>query len=290
MINPTIRTEQNKLVGLRSRKHIAPFALIRPTSVGEACAAMHELGRAAYMAGGLDLIDRMKNGEAFDRVIFLEGIPPLHGVRRTDGEIVIGALATHADIARSSELMSTVPGLPSLWREIASPRIRHTGTIGGNLMSGLPHYDAAPALLALRAKATFTDAGGSHTIAIDALGDHHGALLERIALSVAPTMHLLADRSLHPMLSIYLGASSAEGEMLTARIAVGCAYPRPLALDLPVAGRQVATIADVAPDLANMVAQALPTPIEDGLASAQYRRRMIAVLVRRILLRFGAMA
>jgi carbon-monoxide dehydrogenase medium subunit len=290
MINPTGRPEHNKLVGLRSRKHISPFALIRPTSVGEACGAMQEGGRAAYMAGGVDLIDRMKNGDAIDRVIFLDGIPALHGIRSANGQIVIGALTTHAAIARSEELMDAVPGLALLWREIANPRIRHAGTIGGNLMSGLPHYDAAPALLALAARATVTNAGGSRTIGIEDLGTDHGALLESVALSAAPATHLLADRSLHPMVSIYLGASSAGEELLTARISVGCGYPRPLAVDLPAAGQRLEAIAGAAADFASMVIGQLPAPIEDGLASADYRRRMIAVLVRRVLVRFGALA
>lgn len=280
------------LVGLRSRKHIVPFDLMRPTTVEEACAAMREGPRAAFMAGGIDLIDRMKSGEAFDRVVFLDRLAALHGIRRANGKIVIGALTTHADIAHSEVLADAVPDLPALWCGIANPRVRHAGTIGGNLMSGLPHYDAAPALLALAAEATLSGgAGGPRAVAIDALPDHRGALLESIAFDEAPALHLIADRSLHPTLSIYLGArSSAQGEVHAARIAVGCAYARPVAVDLPVAGKPLQTCATDAADLARAVAGELPAPIEDGLASQQYRRRMIEVLVRRLLVRLGARA
>jgi carbon-monoxide dehydrogenase medium subunit len=282
---------QTRLVGLRSRKHILPFSLIRPTTVAEACAAMQAGGRTAFMAGGLDLIDRMKSGEAFDRVIFLDAIAPLHGIRRLDGRIVIGALATHAEVGRSDALASVVPGLSALWHEIANPRVRHTGTLGGNLMSGLPHYDAGPALLALAAEATLsTSAGSRSTISIDALADHRGALLESVAFRVAPALHLLADRSLHPMLSVYLGASSADGQLLTARVTVGCAYTQAPAVDLPVAGKPLRTIADNAADLARAVVGEVPPPIGDGLASGSYRRRMMEVLIRRLLVRLGATA
>jgi CO/xanthine dehydrogenase FAD-binding subunit len=184
-----------------------------------------------------------------------------------------------------------VPGLSALWREIANPRVRYAGTIGGNLMSGLPHYDAAPALLALGAEATLsTGAGDPRIVGIDALTGHRGALLENVAFSVAPGIHLLADRSLHPMLSVYLGASSANGLLLAARIAIGCAYARARAVELPVAGKPLRAIADNAADLARIVIGELPVPIEDGLASGSYRRRMIEVLIRRLLVRLGASA
>ena len=57
------------LVGLRSRKHIPPFDLVRPASVEEACRALATPGRSVVMAGGLDLIDRLKGGEPVDRII-----------------------------------------------------------------------------------------------------------------------------------------------------------------------------------------------------------------------------
>ena len=141
MTNPAIPTYQTRLVGLHSRKHILPFSLLRPTTKAEACAAMQGGGRAAFMAGGLDLIDRMKGGEAFDRVIFLGAITPLHGIRRIDGRIIIGALATHADVQASDVLAHAVPDLTALWREIANPRVSYAGTLGGNLMSDMHHYD-----------------------------------------------------------------------------------------------------------------------------------------------------
>jgi carbon-monoxide dehydrogenase medium subunit len=290
MTNAAPLTDQTRLVGLRSRKHILPFSLVKPTTVAEACAAMQAGGRTAFMAGGLDLIDRMKSGEAFDRVIFLDAIAPLHGIRRVDGRIVIGALTTHADVGRSDALASAVPGLSALWREIANPRVRHTGTLGGNLMSGLPHYDAGPALLALAAEATLSTSAGSRTISVDALADHRSALLECVALRAAPALHLLADRSLHPALSVYLGASSADGVLITGRIAIGCAYARALALDLPVAGTPLRNIANNGADLARAAMGELPPPMDDGLASGSYRHRMMEVLIRRLLVRLGATA
>ncbi len=281
---------QSALFGLRSRKHIPSFALLRPASAEQAVAAALPEGRSAFMAGGLDLIDRMKTGIAYDRLIFLDGIASLKGIRRAEGKIVIGALATHAEIARSDVLVAAAPGLCALWRDIANPRIRATGTIGGNLMSGLPHYDAAPALLALGAEAMLRTASGVLTVGIDRLPDHRDALLECIGIHDDRPVHLLADRSLHPTLTIYLAASLQEREVRAARIVVGCAYARPLAIDLAVAGMPLPAIAAAAADIARAAVDALPAAmLSDGVASPAYRRRMFTVLVRRLLVRLGAL-
>jgi hypothetical protein len=74
------------LIGLRSRKHIQPFDL-RPQSPKDSGLGMAPHRRAAFMADGPDLIDRMKNGEAFDCAIALEGIAAVKGIRRTGGKI-----------------------------------------------------------------------------------------------------------------------------------------------------------------------------------------------------------
>jgi aerobic carbon-monoxide dehydrogenase medium subunit len=245
--------------------------------------------RSAFMAGGLDLIDRMKSGKTFERVISLDGIDALKGIRRESGRIVVGALATHEEIARSDLLGEAAPDLAALWRMIANPRVRHTGTLGGNLMSGQPHYDAAPALLALGAEAAVHTPAGVRMVGIDRLADHPRALLESISIAGTPPLRLLADRSLHPVLSIYLGACVDRGKLTTSRIAIGCACERPVAVDLPLGGEPVSALAARAGEVARAVAAALPAEmISDGLAGAAYRRRMCDVLIRRLLVRLAA--
>src|SRR5476649_2491832 len=145
------------LLGLRSRKHIPSFDLVRPANVEEACRALAMSGRSVVMAGGLDLIDRLKGGESADRIIHLAGVRELSGIRRDGDAISIGALTTHAQLAHSAMLADVLPDFPAIWRTIANPRVRFVGTLGGNLMSAAPHYDAWPALLALGADALVFD-------------------------------------------------------------------------------------------------------------------------------------
>ena len=258
------------LTGLRSRKHISSFELVRPANLDAARRALSAPGRNAVMAGGIDLIDRLKLGEEVDRVILLAGVRELAGIRRDGDAVSIGALTTHAEIISDPLLADLMPDWPAIWRGVANPRVRLVGTIGGNLVSAMPNYDAGPALLALNASRR---------------GD---ILLERILIPVVPRQRLLADRSLHPTVSLYLGASVEGGKIQSARIAVGCCYAQPAVAELPLAGVAVASLGADAGAIASKAATAFAEPISDGLASGSYRRRMIEVLTRRLLIKLGS--
>jgi carbon-monoxide dehydrogenase medium subunit len=274
------------LIGLRSRKHIVPFDLVRPDNIAACLARMAEGKRSVLMAGGLDLIDRMKSGEAYDTVVSLSGIPDLKGIHTEGDTIRVGALTTHAALSRDPIIEESLPDLARLWREIANPRVRHTGTVGGNLMSGLPHYDAMPALMALGATATIASpANGTQQVALDELPGSR-ALLVNIAIPAAGA-RLVADRSLHPSVAVYAGATIAAGTIMTLRVAIGGAFARARAVTLPAQNIPQASLGTQAAAFARMVTDALPEPLTDGFASGGYRRRMIGVLTRRSLVRLG---
>ncbi len=278
------------LVGLRSRTHISAFELVRPASVMEACHAVSAPGRVAIMAGGLDLIDRLKSGEQVDRIVHLAGVRELSGIRRDGDAVAIGALTTHDELAKSNVLAERLPDLAAIWRSIANPRVRYVGTIGGSLMSAMPHYDAWPALLALGAETIVFDRSGARsTVKLSALRERDNVLLGQVNVPGSPFQHrLFADRSLHPIVSVYLGASIDNGVVRSARIAVGCAYALAVSVELPVNGEPLAVLGAGAALLARRAAILLPEPVSDGLASGSYRHRMIEVLARRLLIKLGS--
>lgn len=277
------------LVGLRSRKHIASFELVRPSNIPEALAAGAEDG-SAYLAGGIDLIDRLKTGVAVRRVVALAGLDGLKEIRREPEALVLGALATHDAIANHPDVAAAVPDLPALWRQVANPRIRFVGTLGGNLASGYAPYDGWPMVLAIGGRVVIAGPDGApRVVDAKAPSDPDGALFLgiRVPTGTEPP-RLLADRSLHPTVSVYLGAETAGGALRSLRVAVGCAFPQARVAALPVAGLAVAELGPAAAELAEGAAAELGEPVSDGLASGAYRRRMIAVLTRRLLVRLGA--
>jgi carbon-monoxide dehydrogenase medium subunit len=246
------------LVALRSRRQIDPFTMHRPASVAEALALHAEPGRNVFLAGGIELIDWLKYGHKVDRVIRLDGIPALAGI--SPGRV--GAMATHAAIAAGDTPLSP------LWPTVASPRVRFTGTIGGNVMCGKADYDGLPALMAAGAMA---ETASGATVALE---DSTSEPLVTAFLLPEP-VKLFCDRTLRPALTLWAGLTAT-----TLRVGIGMAHARPVCVTVPLGLGNAA-------DIAAEVSARLPEPVTDGRATAGYRRRMVGVLTRRILIRAG---
>jgi carbon-monoxide dehydrogenase medium subunit len=135
----------------------------------------------------------------------------------------------------------------------------------------------------------FDRSGAPAAVELPALRGRTDILLGQVRIGAASSQRrLLADRSLHPIVSVYLGASIDNGTVRSARIVAGCAHAEAMMAELPIAGRLVATLGSDAGDLARAAAGSWPEPIGDGLASGSYRRRMIEVLARRLLIKLGS--
>jgi len=269
------------LIGQRSRSRLAPFRLHRPHSVEDAVERSAAHPGAVYMAGGLDLIARMKEGATPTDVIHLGSIPELSQILRTPTHLRIGAAARHHDIACHPEVRTWAPDLADVWKLLANPRVRYAGTVGGNLMASNASYDAAPILAALGATARFTDARGARTMAVaQAAGD--AALL--VSIDVPVGTRLLVDRSMRPVASVALGLDIQNGLIARARVGIGCAYVGAAAWQLPIveplAPVRLAMAADAT---AASFARSLPDPVSDWKAGTMHRRRIVAALLRRLL-------
>jgi xanthine dehydrogenase YagS FAD-binding subunit len=109
-----------------------PFALITVSTLPEAVRESARPG-TTVKAGGVDLVDRMKEGlDRPERVVSIAGVPGLDGI--TAGPPAsIGALATLARIAADEGVRRHYPALAEAADEAATPQIRHMATLGGNL-------------------------------------------------------------------------------------------------------------------------------------------------------------
>jgi aerobic carbon-monoxide dehydrogenase medium subunit len=149
---------------------IPRFALVRPSSLGEAFAAFDAAsGDAAWYAGGTELLQVMKMGLAhFGTLIDLKGLPELRGVSvGTDGALIIGGGTSHRELERSETIGRELPGLTLLEAHVANVRVRNQGTIGGNLSFAEPHSDPATFLLACDARIHLVGPNGARVLAMD---------------------------------------------------------------------------------------------------------------------------
>jgi xanthine dehydrogenase YagS FAD-binding subunit len=120
------------------------FEVLRPTTIEQAV----ELGgrhgvSAAYLAGGCDLVEQLKQQwSTYRYLINLKSVPSLRGMQLRSGSLRLGALTTLGEIERSPELHKRLPALAQAAARVATPQIRNMGTVGGNLLqdSRCPYY------------------------------------------------------------------------------------------------------------------------------------------------------
>lgn len=112
-----------------------PFEYITPATLDEALAILREDDGARVLAGGIDLLGAMKRGvSAPERLLNLKSIQALDGIRQEpDGSLTIGALTKLSAIAVHPVVAQQYPLLTQAVRQTATPQVRNTGTLGGNL-------------------------------------------------------------------------------------------------------------------------------------------------------------
>jgi carbon-monoxide dehydrogenase medium subunit len=146
----------------------ASFQYRKATSVEHALALLHEYGpEAAVVAGGHSLLPMMKLRLAHpEALIDINDVGELAGIRAEDGDLVIGALARHADLLRHAEAGRLFPILHDAERVIADPIVRNRGTVGGSLCQADPSEDLSAVFAALRATLVVHGLDGTRTVAV----------------------------------------------------------------------------------------------------------------------------
>jgi aerobic carbon-monoxide dehydrogenase medium subunit len=126
------------------------FEYHRAESVADAAKLLASRPEAKLLAGGHTLLPTMKLRLAAPKALVdLGRVAELKGVERKGNALFIGAMTTHAEVADSGVVKSSIPGLAALAEMIGDPHVRHRGTIGGSIANNDPSADYPAALLAL---------------------------------------------------------------------------------------------------------------------------------------------
>jgi len=277
-----------------------PFSLVEPESLSEAVDAVARLdGEARLVAGGTALVPMIRLGLVKpDRLVSLQRVPVLAEIRKDGPALELGAMVTHADIERSRAVRDSWPLLREAVRRVATPAIRTSGTIGGNLAYAEAASDPAPALMCHDAEVLVAGPRGSRTVPISRFfrGFYEAALEPGeivTAVRVPPpplgarggyikcTSRSAEDKPLVGVAALITLDSS--GRCTDIRIALGGAAPTPIraaAAERTVRGEALSdAVARAAAEAAAREAE----PLSDLMGSAEYRREMIRVWVRRLL-------
>jgi carbon-monoxide dehydrogenase medium subunit len=272
-----------------------------PATLTEAAALLARSGARA-LAGGTDIIVQVReNRRDADILVDLKKVPELNTLHFDAGEgLVLGAAVPCYRVAEHPDIRRHYPGLAEAAGLIGGVQIQSRASVGGNLCNASPAADAIPALIALNASAVIaTPALTRRTTPVESFCTAPG----RTVLGPGEVLvHLHLPPPAPRSGSAYLRfiprnemdiAVVGAGVALTlddrrttctsARVALAAVAPTPLFV--PEAGVALAgsPVSEADIERAAALAQAAARPISDMRGSADYRRHLVGVLVRRAL-------
>ncbi len=135
-----------------------------PREVSEIIALIRGLdGTIVFVAGGTDLIIKLKHEPPPDLMIDISQIADLAFVDMSDDDIRIGSATTFATLAEHPGLFDSLPALGQAALQVGSVQIRNRATIGGNIASAMPAGDMLPVLKCLDCRIDVLDRSGAIT-------------------------------------------------------------------------------------------------------------------------------
>ncbi|HEX5605781.1 MAG TPA: xanthine dehydrogenase family protein subunit M, partial [Candidatus Binatia bacterium] len=248
------------------------------------------------LAGGHSLIPAMKLRLQSPRVLIdLGTVAGLRGIRLDNNELVIGALTVHSDIAASDLVRKYLPGLAEAASLIGDLQVRNRGTIGGSVAHADPGADFPVILSALKAAFVVQSAADTRTISVDdffmdffTTAMSTNEILTEIHVPLPPADSGSGYAKFPHPASGYVVVSAgalitrqASGTCTASRIAIGGLASGPLraiATEMELQGKPLTPqlIASAAAKAADE-----SDPVDDPYASAEYKKHVATVYVRK---------
>lgn len=277
-------------------------ALYEATSVSNAVSLMLEHPAATLIAGGSDVLIKMREGRlAGAELISLYKLDELRGVSLDDdGALRILPLTSFSHITRDALIRRCVPVLGEAVDQAGGPQLRNIATIGGNVCNGVTSADSASTLLAYDAVFEITGTDGVRTLSMRDFYKGPGKvalepaeLLTAIVIPKASYENCFGHYIKYAMreamdiatigCSVNVVLSADKKSVERARIAYGVAGPVPMRAP---SGEAAASGRPVSPETIEAVGKAVlgdVNPRTSWRATADFRRQIIEELTRRAL-------
>jgi len=261
-----------------------PPEWLAPETLDEALELKAERGGEATVVAGGTFVGILVNQRLLAPAAFLSlrGVPGLDYIE-ANGELRLGAMTTHRSVELSPAVRAGWPALARAFGLVASPRVRNQGTVGG-VLADADHASDPPAMLvALGARVVARSVRGERELPVEELlvSYYQTSLAEdELLLEVVvpggehrATYRKFRSRSHEDRPCVGVAACRRVSEL---RVVVGAVAERP---------QWFPELCDPAGDPAEIgraYADAID-PISDVSGSSAYRRRVIAVEIRRAL-------
>jgi xanthine dehydrogenase small subunit len=290
------------LCSLRRDHALELPGFVAPRSVDELARTVQAQPEALLLAGGTDVgLWVTKHLRELPHIVYLGEVAELQSIEaRADGVLRIGAAVSLTDAWNA--IVARVPALAELAQRFASPPVRNSGTLVGNIANGSPIGDAMPALIALGATIELRRGDAMRTLPLEALYlDYMKKDLARGEFVVAVNVPMpnaatrVASYKLSKRIDQDISAvcaafaiEVADEHIVAARIAYGgmAAIPaRAKHAEAALVGRPFGEAAFAA--ATNALAEDFK-PLSDMRASAAYRLQGAQSLLRRFHLELAA--
>lgn len=273
--------------------------LVRLTSMDEALSEREQYAKDALpIAGGQSLLVMLRNKLIDPKVLLdLEPLAELRGMQRQGAGVSIGAMTTFYDLLSSTEVKTTMPILAQAASKVGSTAIRNLGTIGGNLCHNEPGADLPPALLALNAAVELRSRKGSRKVPLTEFFTGYfetavapDEILCRVEIPDLPKgaigtyiKHSISaeDLAIVGVAVMLVPDEHKSGAVRELRIGLGGVAPVPFRATQAESALSGKVLSSEVIRAAAEIAAKEADPMGDPHASADYRRKMVKVLVRR---------
>jgi carbon-monoxide dehydrogenase medium subunit len=276
------------------------FDYFAPNTLEAALSLLKETGEGARLfAGGTDVMVKMNHGLLKPKaLIALYGIEELNGISFDAKKgLNIGATARLAEVASHPDVLKHYPALAHAILSMANVEVRNMGTVAGNLCNAAPSADTAPPLMTMGAEVTLASLKGERRLPLDQFfkgpgltAMDHGEIMTSIHVPVPPPKSGASYKRISCRCGVDIAAVGV-GVMAVfngkgckeAGIVLGAVAPVPLRAvkteGLMQGKKWTQELIEQGGDQAAEEAR----PITDVRATAEWRKRMVAVLTRRAL-------
>ncbi len=269
-----------------------------PTTVDRAVSLLAaEKGLTFILAGGTDLLVRMKSGQIEpDLVVDVKRIEPLRRITAEGGGYRIGAAVPSAELGEHEGLRRLWPGVVEAANLIGSTQIQGRATMTGNLCNASPAADSVPALVAAGATVTIAGPRGRRELPVEDVATApgktalaKGEIVESIFLPARPPRAADAYLRFIPRTEMDIAVVGAgvsltlddKGICKAARVSLGAVAPRVLLVKEAADALIGTSIDEAALDNLAAAASAACRPIDDKRGTREFRIQVAGVLARR---------
>jgi len=255
-----------------------------------------EAGVSRVLAGGTDLLVRMKTGLIEpDLVVDIKRIDSLKQLSVSASGCQIGSAVPAAALGESDKLKSLWPGVVEAANLIGSDQIQGRCTIVGNLCNASPAADSVPALIAAGAKAVIVGAGGKRRVPVEKVVTGPGQIslksdefIEAVFLPERKANSGDAYLRFTPRTEMDIAVVSAgvnltvsRGVVKTARVALGAVAPTAVLVAAAAKALVGTKLDDVALEKMAKACRKACNPIDDKRGTAAYRTQVAGVIAKR---------